>query len=161
MSAWVDQGAAYRVVSVTWMGWNVARANDSAFQVTQPALLSFSTDVYTQTLKVSDAYGLPVAGASVNATMLNGYSISVVTDGRGTAQFRAPEGLFSASVSYLGVNDQIVSSTEGSHSFSVTFVLSYPLIATLATAAGVVVATFAYFALRKKPNTGIFIFSDT
>jgi len=161
MTAWVDQGVNYVVRTATWMGWNVITSNDSTFSVSYPSTLTFLTDVYPQTVKVTDAYGLPVQGAGVNVTALNGYSMSLVTDGQGTAVFRVPEGLFSATISYFGVDDQVVSSTEGSHDFSVSFMLSYPLIATIATVTGVVAFSLAYFWFRKKPATGIYMFSDS
>jgi hypothetical protein len=160
LSAWVFPGTTYTLKSATWMNWNVLLANDTSFSINQPTTLSFATSVYTETVKVTDAYGMPVQGASVNVTTLNGQTFSLLTGSEGTAQFRVPAGLFSATISYLGVNDQIVSSTGGNHSYAVSVLLSYPLIATFGVAAAAVAGTFAYFRLRKKPRTGVYAFSD-
>ena len=161
LSAWVEPGAPYSLKSVIWMDWNVALSNDSSFSITQSTTLTFSTDVYSQTIKVTDAYGMPVQGATIDVTTVNNRTISIGTGSQGTAQFRIPVGLFSATVSYLGVNDQIIASSQGSHNYNVNFLLSYPLVATIGAAVGASALSVAYFRFRKKPEAGPYIFSDS
>jgi hypothetical protein len=139
------------------MNWNVIMRNDSTFEVAQPTTLTFSTGVYQQTVKVMDEYGLPVQGAAVNVTSLNGVSVILHTDRHGTAQFRVPDGPFSATISFLGENDQIVSDSNGSHSYTVGVLLSYPLIATIGVAMAFVIASFIYFWRRRKPVVEVYI----
>jgi hypothetical protein len=159
-TAWVEPDASYAITSVIWMDWNVVMSNDSRFSVSQPTALSFSTDVFPQTVKVTDVYNLPLQGADVNITTLNGVGLSIVTNAQGIAQFRVPVGLFSATIQYLGVSNQITAGTEGSHSYTVSFLLSYPLIATIG-AVSVISALSVFFRLRrKKPASGPQFFSD-
>ena len=154
MSAWVWPGVNYKVSSAQWMGWNVVMDNDSTFSVSQPASLSFTVSVYPQTIKATDAYGQPLQGVLVNIVTLNGMKLSAVTDANGVATFRVPMGLYSATVSYLGVNNQITSASEGSHTFTVSFLLSYPLVATIgAMLAGAF--TFIFLVRRRRTPSGI------
>ena len=160
LTAWVVQGASYTISSVTWMSWNVVFANESKFSVEQPEALNFNTNVYSQTVKATDAYNLPLEGAAVNITTLNGVSMTASTNSQGLATFRVPMGLFSGTVDYLGVADSIISGSVGSHSYNVTFVLSYPLLATIGAVAATV-STFAVYRLRrKKPIGGPQFFPD-
>ena len=156
---WVVGGQTYSLSSVSWMGWNSVMPGDSTFTVSGPAHLTFPLNVYPQTIKATDAYNLPLDGATVNVTALDGATLFVVTNSSGLASFRVPVGLFSASVSYLGVSDQITSSTAGSHSYNVGFILSYPLIGTISTITAVV-GIFALLRLRKRPGATIEFFSD-
>jgi hypothetical protein len=159
MSAWVLSKASYTLSSVIWMDWNVVMSNDSTFSVPQPASLQFVLGVYNQTVRATDAYGLPLQGAAVDVDTLNGKTLSILTDSSGLATFRVPVGLFSATVSYMGANDQITSTSEGSHSFTVSFLLSYPLVATIAAmVAGA--ATFIFLKRRKRATGGPQFFSD-
>jgi hypothetical protein len=159
MSAWVSPNVSYTVTSAEWMDWNVVMSNDSTFKVAQPASLGFTLEVYPQTIRATDAYGMPLQGALVNVTTLNGRTISVATDTDGVASFRVPMGLFSATINYFGVNNQITSASEGSHAFTMSFILSYPLVATVgAMLAGAF--TFIYLKRRKRPAGGAQFFSD-
>ena len=160
LSVWADPGASYTITSAVWMDWNAVMSNDSSFKVTQASALSFLLGVYPQTIKVTDAYNLPLQGALVNVTTLDGAKLSIVTDAQGIALFRVPVGLFSATVNYMGVSDQVVSQSEGSHSYAVSFLLSYPLLATVGTVSAVV-GVFAFFRLRRLQAKGIYNFSDT
>ena len=159
MTAWVSPNVSYTVSSAQWMDWNVVMSNDSTFSIAQPASLSFKVDVYPQTIRVTDAYGMPLQGAVIDVSTLNGKTLSLATNANGVATFRVPMGLFSATVNYFGVNNQITSASEGSHDFTVSFLLSYPLIATMAAMlAGAF--TFIYFKRRKRPAGGAQYFSD-
>jgi len=159
MSAWVLPKVSYTLSSVSWMDWNVVMSNDSTFSIQQPASLDFTLGVYTQTIKATDAYGLPLQGATVNVATLNGKTLSLATDSNGLATFRVPVGLFSATVSYMGVSDQVTSTSQGGHSYTVSFLLSYPLVATIAAmVAGA--ATFIFLKRRKAPSGGPQFFSD-
>lgn len=159
LSVWVEPGASYSIASATWMDWNAVMSNYSSFKVTQPTTLTLPLSVYPQTIKATDVYNLPLSGATVNVTALNGFRISVTTDAQGLASFRVPVGLFNATVSYLGVSNRVVAQSEGSHSYTVSFLLSYPLLATIA-AASALVGIFALFRLRKLKASGIYVFSD-
>jgi plastocyanin len=149
LTLWAEPAALYRITSATWMDWNVAMGNHSTFSISQPGSLTFPLAVYTQTIRVADAYNLPLQGATINVTTINGANIFLVTDAQGTAQFKVPIGLFRATVDYLGVNDQIVAASGGDHSYSVSFMLSYPLIATIGTVTAVSGA-FVFLMLRKR-----------
>lgn len=159
LTVWAKSGATYTLTSVTWLNWNVVMDNNSVFRVTQPSALTFALGIYPQTIKVTDAYDLPVQGATVNVTALNGARMLMTTDAHGTVKFRVPTGLYSATIGYLGANSQIVTMSQGSHSYNVSFLLSYPLLATVCTVSAITGA-FVYLRLRKKQATGIQFFSD-
>ena len=160
LTAWVEPDASYTITSAVWMNWNVVISNDSAFTVDQPVGLTFSTDVFLQTIKATDVYNLPLQGATVNVTALNGVELFVVTDAQGIAQFRVPVGLFSATIQYMGVRNQITAESEGSHSFAVSFLLSYPFLATLGTVFGLSGLFLLIRLRRKRPEAGSFFYSD-
>jgi len=159
LSVWVEPEASYTITSAIWMGWNVVLSNDSSFRVTRPSTLTVQSSVYPQTIKATDVYNLPLQGALVNVTTLDGATLSVITDAQGMAVFRVPVGLFSATVSYMGVSNQVVSQSEGSHSYTVSFLLSYPLVATIG-AVSATALTFALLRIRKHEDKGIYTFSD-
>jgi hypothetical protein len=153
LTLWAEPAALYRITSATWMDWNVVMGNHSTFSISQPGSLTFPLAVYTQTIRATDAYSLPLQGATINVTTPNGANIFLVTDAKGTAQFRIPTGLFRATVDYLGVKDQIVAVSGGDHSYNISFLLSYPLIATIGTVAAVSGA-FVFLTLRKRKAAG-------
>jgi hypothetical protein len=157
LTAWVEPGVQYRIASATWMNWNIVMSNDSTFEVVQPAQLSFTTQVYQETIKVDDAYGLPLQGAMVNVTSVDGTSSTAITNSQGVAQFKVPVGVFSAAVSYLGVTDQVVAGSPGSHAFTVTFLLSYPLLATVVAVSAIGVV-FAFLLLKRKGRSGLSLY---
>ena len=159
MSAWVSPNVSYTISSVQWMDWNVVMSNDSTFRAAQPASLGFTVEVYPQTIRVTDAYGLPLQGAVVDVTTLNGKTISLATNADGVATFEVPMGLFSANIGYFGVNNQITSASEGSHAFIVGFLLSYPLIATIGAMLGGA-CTYMYFKRRKRVAGGPRYYAD-
>jgi hypothetical protein len=151
LTAWAEAGTQYRVTSAIWMNWDIIIANDSTFNVNQPTDLTFTTDVYHETIKVADAYNLPLQGAAMNVTTLSGVSFSAFTNSQGLAHFRVPVGIFTANIGYLGASDQITFASQGSHSYTVTFLLSYPLLATIGTVSAVA-AAFALLRIRRRTN---------
>lgn len=159
LTTWAKSGATYKLSSVMWLNWNVVMSNDSVFKVTQAGALGFVVGVYPQIIKATDAYNLPLQGATVNVTALDGARLFLTTDSQGLAKFRVPMGLYSATIGYLGTSSQVVTGSEGSHSFTVSFLLSYPLLATVCTVSAMLGA-FALFRLRKKSTQGIQFFSD-
>lgn len=161
LSAWLKGGSSYTVTSAFWMSWNVVIANQSTFVVDRPGARSFSADVYLQTVRVTDVWGLPLRGATVNVTTLNGIVMSTITNDQGIAQFKVPSGLFSAVVTYLGVSSQIVAGSAGGHFYTVSFVLSYPFLVTV-WIVSVITCAFVLLRLRKRePKSDIVFFSDS
>jgi hypothetical protein len=80
--------------------------------------------VYPATVKVSDALGLPVGGATVKMTLANGSVISGSTAGDGTfVAHDIPIGTYTATVSGIGSSAQITgnASKQGVASASVLF----------------------------------------
>jgi hypothetical protein len=160
-SLWAGQGTTYRLASVVWMDSNVVMANASEFTARWPGTLTFPLMVYPQVVKATDAYNLPLQGATVNITTSDGRVLSMVTDAQGTAQFRVPYGIYTMVVSYLGVSEQVVPSVLGSHSYTMSFLLSYPLVATVGAVTALACA-FVVYRLRKRPDfQNIYYFDDS
>jgi len=100
--------------------------------------------LYQDTFKAVDLFGLPISGATVKVTAANGTQITKPTDGNGVASFDLPNGTYSADVSYMGVTSSTADQSSGSHSITVTFILSFPIVVVASlfggTLAAVVVA---------------------
>jgi hypothetical protein len=60
----------------------------------------------------------------------------------------------------LGVTEQIVPSNLGSHTYTVSFLLSYPLLATVG-AASAIACVFVFLRLRRRQDFQSLYFSDS
>jgi len=106
LAAWLDNGANFTISHLSWQGVDVKPAGQ--YSVTGPTTITVKALVYPATVKVSDALGLPVAGATVKMTLANGSVISGSTGGDGT--FLAPDiplGTYTATVSGIGSSTQV------------------------------------------------------
>jgi hypothetical protein len=80
---------------------------------------------------------------------MDGMHFSLATDSNGVTRFRVPFGLYTMTISYLGDTQQVVPSTFGSHSYTISFLLSYPLLVTIAGATALT-CIFIFFRLRMR-----------
>ncbi|MDA4123981.1 MAG: hypothetical protein OK438_00830 [Thaumarchaeota archaeon] len=160
LSMWAIEGDNYKLTSVSWSGSNVVMDNASVFSVNFPQTIAFPLAVYPQVVRATDVYGLRLQGAMVNVTTSTGVGFSMKTDAQGIVRFRVPFGIYAATVSYLGVTEQIVPNSLGSHTFTVSFLLSYPLFATVG-AATAIACVFVFVRLRRRPDfQGIYYFDS-
>ncbi len=135
LSSWLESGKEYRIASSYWEGVDVVESGSQALiSASSPGVFVIHLAVYPQTISVTDLYGLPVGGATVELTTLGGVKVSVVTEGNGRAEFDAPLGLYALTVSWMGFSNGVSLGTIGSHNVSVSSVLSYPVVASLVAA---------------------------
>jgi hypothetical protein len=129
-TAWLDYGSRYMVTTATWNGVNVANAtSSSSLRVLAPVQTTVPLMVFPQTVKVTDALGLPVGGAQVSITTANGTKVQGVAGGDGTITFEAPLGVYYLTTSFLGIPNTVWIGSVGSHELSTIVYLSYPILA--------------------------------
>jgi hypothetical protein len=107
---WLPNGTSFRVNNVMWEGAGVGPIPPPSFAVTAaPLNVTLQTRVYAASLKVLDLLGLPVSGAQVSMTLVNGTTLTGTTNGDGIfAVPMVPLGAFTAKVTNMGVAAQIV-----------------------------------------------------
>jgi hypothetical protein len=107
---WLPNGTSFRVNNVMWEGVGVGPIPPPSFAVAAaPLNVTLDARVYTASLKVTDLLGLPVSGAQVSMTLVNGTTLTGTTNGDGVfAAPMVPLGAFTAKVTNMGVAAQIV-----------------------------------------------------
>jgi len=148
--AWLDAGSAYTVTKVIWGGVDVTPAGVT-FTVEGQSNFTVVARVYDVSLKVTDYLGLPVPGASVHITLVNGTAITKTTDGHGTISLPSvPLGGYDASMSSLGFSLRTSASTpeEGGQTHIET-PWSVPDVGTSAVILLLVLAS-AYYVIRRR-----------
>jgi hypothetical protein len=108
-SVWLDNGTAFTVSKLVYEGVDVRPPSETQYSVTGPSQVTLKALIYDATLKVTDFLGLPVSGAKVSLTLVNGTTITGLTGGDGT--FVAPGiplGNFSGTVSNLGSTVKVI-----------------------------------------------------
>ncbi len=108
-SAWLENGTSFTVVSVTWESASVGPEPPPSYQVKAPLNVTLHTAVYPASLKVVDLFGLPVSGAQVSMTLVNGTTITGTTRGDGSFSVgMIPVGTYTAKVTSLGTSVRIL-----------------------------------------------------
>jgi len=103
-SIWEDVSSTVQISSVIWGGEEVAHVTDTAITVSAPQNVTVATRVYEPTVEVRDHLGIPVSGATVALTEVNGTVMRMVTDSIGEARFPPiPLGGFTGTVTSLGI----------------------------------------------------------
>jgi hypothetical protein len=145
MSMWLNAGMTCTVTQAEWMNENVIRANE--FTVSHPGEYTIPLQVFSDTVKVVDIYGLPVSGATVKLVPWSGARLEETTGANGTVTFaQVPLGTYSGTVTYMGLTAGISSANVGNNASTVTVVLSYPIL----LSAGVLSLLVAVLAFRKR-----------
>jgi hypothetical protein len=99
-----------------WEGTGVGPIPPPSFAVTAaPLNVTLDTRVYAASLRVLDLLGLPVSGAQVSMTLVNGTTLTGTTGGDGSfAVSMVPLGAFTAKVTNMGVSTQVVGDASSS-----------------------------------------------
>jgi len=151
-TAWLPNGTSFRVNNVMWEGAGVGPIPPPSFAVAAaPLNVTLNTRVYAASLKVLDLLGLPVSGAQVSMTLVNGTTLTGTTNGDGTfAVSMVPLGAFTAKVTNLGVATQIVGDPSSSQPVAQGRLLLslVSLVVLVAVVAGATVA--GVFVLRRR-----------
>jgi hypothetical protein len=115
-TAWFPNGTSFRVNNVMWEGTGVGPVPPPSFAVmAAPLNVTLDTRVYAASLKVLDLLGLPVSGAQVSMTLVNGTVLTGTSGGDGSFTVpMVPLGAFTAKVTNMGVATQIVGDASSS-----------------------------------------------
>ena len=102
--------------------------------VESPMDLTYYLNLRDVTLRVADIFGLPVGGAALSVTFLNGTTYSLDTPGDGIVTIaKVPLGKLNATVQFLSFTTQAqIDASVAQEEWRVTVVLSYAVIGVLA-----------------------------
>ena len=155
---WLANGTSFTVVNVTWEGASVGPEPPPSYRMeAAPFNVTLETQVYQASLKVVDLFGLPVSGAHVSMTLVNGTTLTGMTKGDGVfSAGMIPVGTYTAKVSSMGTSAQIIGSANSVHAAAVgTVALSLvTLIFVIAAAAGGGSAGVLLLRKRKRSKGG-------
>lgn len=139
---WLDNGTRYQVYKVEWEGADVTPAGQSVYTVIAPVNQTILARVYSASITVTDYLGLPVSGAKVSVTLVNGTTITTTTSSKGIAALQEiPVGNYTASISYLGVTTTIHGDAAVTSSAHAKVLSSYPtfVLAVVAVAVAIII----------------------
>ncbi len=137
---WLDNGTRFQIYQVEWEGTDVKPAGQTVYTVSAPVSQTIATRVYSGTLTVTDYLGLPISGAKVSVTLVNGTTIALTTDSKGTVTLREiPIGNYTASISYFGAATKVSGDAALAGADHAKVLASYPTFMLAALAAAVVI----------------------
>lgn len=135
LTAWLDDGSVFTVSNLTYGKVNVAPTPQKQYTVSGPTTVSLKALVYDASVKVTDYLQLPVAGAKVEVTLVNGTILVGRTDSSGILVFPSiPLGNYTVRVTNLGLTSR---ASEDASSVPVASIRVPLSAATLALIAGV------------------------
>lgn len=128
-SQWFDSGSSFSIAGVSWGGSDVVLPSSATYVVDAPLTVNSSTRVYSATIKVVDAFGLPVAGANAQVTFANGTTVRSQSGSDGKIFLALiPRGGFQAVVANLGLSSTLSGDASTQSQFQVQVPLSFPLV---------------------------------
>lgn len=130
LATWLDSGSTFSVSNVTFGGVDVVSPAQTQYSVDGPATVTVKALVYDAAVKVTDPLGLPVAGAQVKMTLVNGTTLSGQTGANGVFVARSiPLGNYTARISSLGLTAQASGDASAVANASVEVLLSAVVVA--------------------------------
>jgi len=149
---WVDSGTRVIVTAVFWEGYELTPVGTASDLITSSETINVETDLYSATLKVTDALGLAVSGASVSVDLPNGTVVSRVTSGSGTVLLGLlPAQPYEATVSNLGSTSKATVNPGTTPSKAIGVSLSYPEIYII-VAAVIVILLFSFLRITRRSS---------
>ena len=98
---WIDIGT-YAAAEISWSGLDV-KLDKTSLVVDNPQTFHVKTKIYDARIRVGDPLNLPLAGATITATLANGTTITTQTNDEGVAILKMiPLGRYNATLTYLG-----------------------------------------------------------
>jgi hypothetical protein len=140
---WLDYGTKFQLSDVQWEGADVKPASQTFYTVNAPANETVEARVYSGSIAVTDYLGLPISGARVSVTLVNGTIITTTTSNKGTVALpEIPIGNYTASISYLGTTTTIGGNAALAGTAHAKILASYPtfVLAVLAVAFVIIIA---------------------
>jgi hypothetical protein len=153
-SAWIENGASFKVIDVTWEGVGVGPTPPPSYHMeAAPVNVTLNARVYAASLRVVDLFGLPLSGAQVSMTLANGTIVTGTTKSDGTFSVAmVPLGAFTAKVSSLGSSAHLVGAPASAQTVEEGRVLFslISLFAVVAVAAAGITSGVVILRLRKR-----------
>jgi hypothetical protein len=149
LATWLNASSTFTISTLIYGGVNVTPSSQTQYAVNGPANVTLRALVYNAAVKVSDFLGVPVAGAQVKMTLANGTIITGQTGGDGLfTAANIPLGNFTARVSSLGSDTQVIGDVSSEAITPVRVFLSTTVFALIAVL--VVVAAISVVVLRRR-----------
>jgi len=149
---WMPTGIS-RLVGVFVGNVNVLEANQTVV-IESPLELTYYVNLRDIRLRVADIFGLPVSGAALSVTFLNGTTISTTTPSDGIVTITmVPQGRLNVTASFLSFDTQVQIDASGAPSLAewrVTLTLSYAVLAVLVGIPAAVIVVVAAVLIRTK-----------
>ena len=145
LGIWLDNGSTFTVPMVTYEGVDVAPAPGAQYVVTAPGNITLNALVYDAALRATDFLGLPVGGAQVEMTLVNGTVLTGTTNAKGVFMVSdIPLGNFTGKITSFGLATQVAGDASKGAIVQATVLLSTVVVAlVVALAAAIVVSAYA------------------
>jgi len=149
-TVWMPVGVS-RLVGAYVGGINLLEINQTV-TVEAPLDLTFFLNLRDVTLKVVDVFGLPVQGAALSYTFVNGTTVSTTTPSDGIVVVpRVPLSRLNATASFLSFSSlSLVDANVPQAEYRITLTISYPVLAVLVGVPLVIIVIVAFILIRSR-----------
>jgi hypothetical protein len=149
-TVWMPVGVS-RLIGAFVGGLNLLEINQTV-TVEAPLDLTYYLNLRDVTLKVVDVFGLPVQGAALSYTFLNGTTVSTITPSDGmVVVLKVPLSRLNATASFLGFSSSsMVDATVPLPEYRITLTISFPVLAVLVGVPLVIVVVVAFILIRSR-----------
>jgi len=149
-TVWMPVGVS-RLVGAYVGGINLLETNQTV-TVEASLDLTFFLNLRDVTLKVVDVFGLPVQGAALSYTFVNGTTVSTTTPSDGIVVVpRVPLSRLNATASFLSFSSlSLVDANVPQAEYRITLTISYPVLAVLVGVPLVIIVIVAFILIRSR-----------
>ena len=147
---WMPVGVS-RLIGAYVGGLNLLDTNQTV-TVEAPLDLTYFLNLRDVTLRVVDVFGLPVQGAALSYTFLNGTTVSTTTPADGIVIVsKVPLSRLNATASFLGFSSSsTVDATVPQAEYRITLTISFPVLAVLVGVPLVIIVIVAVILIRSR-----------
>jgi hypothetical protein len=149
-TVWMPVGVS-RLTGAYVGGLNLLEVNQTV-TIEAPLDLTYFLNLRDVTLKVVDVFGLPVQGALLSYTFLNGTTISTTTPSDGIVIVsKVPLSKLNTTASFLGFSSSsTVDATVPQPEYHITLTISFPVLAVLVGVPLVIIVVVAFILIRSR-----------
>ena len=149
-TVWMSVGVS-RLIGAYVGGLNLLDINQTV-TVEAPLDLTYFLNLRDVTLRVVDVFGLPVQGAALSYTFLNGTTVSTTTPSDGIVVVaKVPLSKLNATASFLGFSSSsTVDATVPQTEYRITLTISFPVLAVLVGVPLVIIVIVAVVLIRSR-----------
>jgi len=149
-TVWMPVGIS-RLTGAYVGGLNLLSLNQTV-TIEAPIDLTYFLNLRDVTLKVVDIFGLPIQGATLSYTFLNGTAFSTTTPSDGIVVVsRVPLSVLNATATFLGFSSSSqVDATVPQPEYRITLTASFPVLAVLVGVPLVIIVIVAFILIRSR-----------